>query len=193
MVRLAPNRIEVRDKLSQVYLNRGMTDEGLAELDELAELQRKNGRMKDAVRTLQRGAEIYFMMARMDKAYELYDRIVRIAPGDLDARQHLVNLHILAGRPKDAIEEQRTIAQICLQSGNSQDAIGALHQVIGLSPNDTRAYFTLADVLKSGGKFGEAYRLYKRIVKLEPNNEKAKTLLTQIKQKAIDAGQLDKE
>jgi tetratricopeptide (TPR) repeat protein len=191
MTRLAPNNIEVRDKLATVYLNRGMTDLGLSELDLLADLQKKVGKMKDAVRSLQRGAEIYFMMGRLDRAFELYDRIVRIAPGDIEARQHLVNLHILAGRMKDAIDEQRTIAQICLQNNNMQEAIGALHQVIGLSPDDTRAYFTLADVLKNVGKYGEAYRLYGQIIKREPDNDKAKALQSQIKQKAIEAGQLD--
>jgi len=193
MVRLAPSRIEVRDKLSQVYLNRGMIDDGLAEIDELAELQRKNGRMKDAVRSLQRGAEIYFMMGKQDKAYGLYDRIVRIAPGDIEARQQLVNLHILGMRLGDAIEEQRTIAQICLQSGNTNDAIGALHQLIGLAPEDTRAYFQLADVLKSVGEFGQAFKLYGRVVKLEPTNEKAKTLQGQMRQKAIEAGQIKED
>ncbi len=193
MVRLAPSRIEVRDKLSQVYLNRGMIEDGLAEIDELAELQRKNGRMKDAVRSLQKGAEIYFMMGKQDRAYELYDRIVRIAPGDIEARQQLVNLHILGMRLADAVEEQRTIAQICMQSGNTHEAIGALHQVIGLSPEDTRAYFQLAEVLRSVGEFGQAFKLYGRIVKLEPTNDKAKTLQSQVRQKAIEAGQLKED
>ncbi|NWJ48244.1 MAG: tetratricopeptide repeat protein [Chloroflexi bacterium] len=193
MERIAPNRIEVRDKLSQVYLQRGLTEQGLAELDELAELQRKNGRMKDAVRSLQKGAEVYMMMNNQQKAYDLYDRIVRIAPADIEARQQLVNIHILAGRIKDAIEEQRTIAQICLQNGNPQEAIGALHQVIALTPDDTRAYFTLADVLKNVNRFGEAYRLYGQILKREPENERAKNLQEQAKQKALETGQLGPE
>ncbi|MEI7555698.1 tetratricopeptide repeat protein [Candidatus Chlorohelix sp.] len=193
MERIAPNRIEVRDKLSQVYLQRGMTEQGMAELEELAELQRKNGRMKDAVRSLQKGAEVYMMMNNQQKAYDLYDRIVRIAPADIEARQQLVNIHILAGRLKDAIEEQRTIAQICLQNGNPQEAIGALHQVIALTPDDTRAYFTLADVLKNVNRFGEAYRLYGQILKREPTNERAKNLQEQAKQKAVEVGQLGQE
>lgn len=190
MVRLAPNKIEVHDKLSQVYLQRGLIPDGLQELDELAELQRKNGRLKDAVRTLQKAAEINWMMGQQTKSYDLYDRIVRISPGDVEARQQLVNLHIMAGRVKDAANEQRAIAQICLQNKQMQEAIAALHQVIMLAPEDTRAYFQLADVLTSAGEFGQAYKLYNRVLRLEPGNEKAQRLMGQVKQKGIESGQI---
>ena len=66
MSELAPNNIGVRDKLSEVYLKRGMIEDGLKELNELAELQRKNGRLKDAVRTLQKAAETYGMMGKLE-------------------------------------------------------------------------------------------------------------------------------
>ena len=171
-------------------MKRGLIDDGLQELNELSELQRKNGRLRDAVKTLQRAAETYWMMARQDKAYELYDRIVRISPGDVEARQQLVNLHIMAGRTKDAAEEQRTIAQICLQAHNTKEAIAALHQVIQLAPQDTRAYFALAQVLNDTGEYSQAYRLYGRVLRIDPDNTKAKNLQAQIKPKAVEAGQL---
>ena len=190
MVRLAPNNIPIRDKLSNIYLKRGLTEAGLQELDELSELQRKNGRLRDAVKTLQRAAETYWLMMRQDKAYELYDRIVRISPGDVEARQQLVNLHIMAGRIGDAVEEQRTIAQICLQTKGPKEAIGALHQVISLAPEDTRAYFALAQVLSDTGEYAQAYKLYGRVLKIAPDNSKAKNLQAQIKAKAVEVGQL---
>ncbi len=190
MVRLAPNNIPVRDKLSNIYMKRGLTEAGLQELDELSELQRKNGRLRDAVKTLQRAAETYWLMMRQDKAYELYDRIVRISPGDVEARQQLVNLHIMAGRIGDAVEEQRTIAQICLQTKGPKEAIGALHQVISLAPEDTRAYFALAQVLSDTGEYAQAYKLYGRVLKIAPDNSKAKNLQAQIKAKAVEVGQL---
>jgi tetratricopeptide (TPR) repeat protein len=193
MIRVAPNKIEVRDKLAQVYLNRGMTEEGLGELDELAELQYKSGRLKDAVRTLQRMAELYWIMQKNEKAYQLYDRIVRISPNDIEARQQLVNLHILAQRFEDAANEQRAIAEICLRTNQTQEAIAALHQVIQLALDDTRAYYQLASVLSGIGEYGQAYKLYTRILRLEPDNEKAKALQAQARQKAVQAGQLQEK
>ena len=190
MTDLAPNNIGVRDKLSEVYLKRGMIEAGLKELDELAELQRKNGRLKDAVRTLQKAAETYGMMGKLEAVYEIYDRIVRISPGDVEARQQLVNRHLMSGRLTEAIEEQRTIAQICLQANNTQGAIAALHQVIGLAPEDIKAYFQLAGVLSSTNEHFQAYRLYQRVLRLDPGNEKAKPLQDQAYKRASEAGQL---
>lgn len=193
MAKLAPNNMGVREKLSQVYLKRGHIDDGLKELDELAELQRKNGRLKDAVRTLQQAAETHFMMGKMEAAYNLYDRIVRISPGDVEARQQLVNRHLMSGRFADAVEEQRTIAQICLQQNNTEGAIAALHQVIGLARDDTRAYFQLATVLASTNEHFQSYRLYERILRLEPGNEKARNLMEQAQRRAVEAGQMKVE
>ncbi len=190
MVQLAPSRIEVHEKLSQVYLQRGLIPDGLKELDELARLQHKIGRVKDAVRSLQKAAEINWMMGQQSKSYELYGRIVQMSPGDIEARQQLVNLHIMSGRVKDATDEQRAIAQICLQSNQTQEAIAALHQVIMLAPEDTRAYFQLATVLTGVGEYGQAYKLYNRVLRLEPENEKALRLRTQVEQKGIEAGQI---
>jgi len=99
----------------------------------------------------------------------------------------------MAGRVKEAVEEQRMIAQICLQSDNTQEAIAALHQVIGLAPEDTRAYFQLASVLSSINEYGQAYRLYQRILRLEPDNQKARSLLEQAQKKAVETGQVKAE
>ena len=190
MARIAPTNPGVRDKMAKVLLDRGSIAEGLAELDTLADIQQKVGKPKDAVRTLQRAAELYWMMNQADKAFVLYDKIVRIAPSDVEARQQLVNLHILARRMADAVEEQRTIAQICLQANRTQEAIASLHQVIALAPEDTRAYFQLASLLASTKEYQQAYRIYSRLLKKDPFNVKVKALETQMYEKALAAGQI---
>jgi Tfp pilus assembly protein PilF len=96
----------------------------------------------------------------------------------------------MSGRIKEAIEEQRTIAQICLQSNNNQEAIAALHQVIGLAPEDTKAYFQLATVLSTVNEHHQAYRLYQRVIRMEPDNEKAKVMMEQTYKRAVEAGQI---
>ncbi len=189
MVELAPNNIGVRDKLSAEYLKHAMIDEGLQELDELAELQRKNGRLKDAVRNLQQAAETNRTAGRLDAAYELYERIVRISPGDINARQQLVEWHQSANRLDEAVAEQRTIAQICLQANNTEEALAALREVISMAPADNKAYFQLAGILSSTGEFAEAYQLYEQLLNMEPGNEKARNLMEQAQRKAVEAGQ----
>ncbi|HMA34228.1 MAG TPA: tetratricopeptide repeat protein, partial [Chloroflexia bacterium] len=168
MAKLAPNNITVRQKLADTYLKIGYIDLGLAELEVLAELQRKAGMVKDAVKTYQRGADIYWQMGHLQEAFTIYDRVVHMAPGDVDARQQLIHLYITTGRLADATREQKRIAEIYLQQKRSKDAIAALHELIALAPNDTESYYALAEVLAEQNEFGQAARLYGRLRRLEP-------------------------
>ncbi|MGC8960468.1 MAG: tetratricopeptide repeat protein [Chloroflexia bacterium] len=170
MARLAPNNIAVRKYLSRLYIRRGFVDQGLEELETVTGLQQKRGLIEEAVASLQEMADIYWTMGRHDRAYQVYDRIVHLAPNDVAARQQLVNLHILAGRLADALEEQRNIARIALQRKDAETSIAALHQVLALDPQDRWALRELADLLASRGEHGQALRLYRRLARLEPNN-----------------------
>jgi tetratricopeptide (TPR) repeat protein len=168
MAKLAPNNITVRQKLADTYLKIGYIDLGLAELEVLAELQRKAGMVRESVKTYQRGADIYWQMGQMKEAFTIYDRVVRMAPGDVEARQQLIHLYITAGRLGDATREQKRIAEIYLQQKRSKDAIAALHELIALAPSDTESYYALAEVLAEQQEYGQAARLYGRLRRLEP-------------------------
>jgi tetratricopeptide (TPR) repeat protein len=171
MSKLARNNITVRQKLADTYLKIGYIDLGLAELELLAELQRKAGMVKDAVRTYQRGADIYWQMGQLREAFAIYERILHMAPGDVDARQQLIHLYIATGKMPEATREQKRIAEIYLQQKRSKDAIAALHELIALAPNDTESYYALAEVLAEQHEFGQAARLYGRLRRLEPTKD----------------------
>jgi tetratricopeptide (TPR) repeat protein len=171
MTRLAPNNLTVHERLGHLYIRRGYIDQGLEELEILADLQQKKGLIEEALRSLQQMAEIYWTLGRHDRSYQVYDRIAQLAPDDVAARQQLVNLHILAGRLADALEEQRSIAKIALRQRQSETIVAALHQVLALNPEDCWALRELADFLSSIGEHGQAVRLYRRLVRLEPENE----------------------
>jgi tetratricopeptide (TPR) repeat protein len=179
MARLAPSNPAVHKRLSHLYIRRGYIDKGLEELDRLSELQQKRGMIEEAVQSLQQSAEIYWTMGQHDRAYQVYDRIARLAPDDISARQQLVNLHILAGRLADALEEQRNIARIALRHKDTETAIAALHQVLALSAADRWGLRQLGDLLAAVGEHGQAARLYRRLVKLEPDDAEVASLLAE--------------
>ncbi len=170
MSQLAPNNLVVRERLGRLYIRRGYIAQGLSELEALADLQHKRGLTEAAVQNLQYMAEILWTMGQHDRAYQIYDRIVQLAPEDVAARQQLINLHILAGRIADALEEQRTIARITLKRKRWEDAVAALHQVLALDPKDRWALRELAALLASMDEHAQAVRLYRRLAKLEPGN-----------------------
>jgi tetratricopeptide (TPR) repeat protein len=180
MARLAPNNVAVRRKLSDMYLKLGMTEYGLRELNMLAELQLKAGLLKDAMRTYQKAADLHYTLGQHDKAIGIYERIVRIAPRDIEARQHLLNMYVQSGKVKEAIEGERSLADVFIQEGRTEEAIAALHQLLALAPEDVPAHHLLAKQLTAMGEYGQAARLYGRLLRLEPNNDRLPILQSEM-------------
>jgi len=187
MARLAPNNVAVRRKLSDLYLKLGMTEYGLQELNTLAELQLKAGLLKDAMKTYQKAADLYYTMGQHDKAISIYERIVRIAPRDLSARDQLINMYIMAGMIKEAIASERSLADLFTQEGRTEEAIAALHQLLALSPEDVDGHYLLAKQLTSIGEYGQAARLYGRLLRLDPDNDRLPSLQQEMQHMADEA------
>jgi tetratricopeptide (TPR) repeat protein len=184
MAKLAPNNVPVRRKLSDLYLKLGMTDHGLTELNTLAELQLKAGLLKDAMRSYQKAADLYYTLGQHDKAITIYEKIVRIAPRDLNARDQLINMYIQSGMIKEAIASERSLADLFIQEGRTEDAIAALHQLIALSPDDLDGIYQLAKQLTAIGEYGQASRLYGRLARLQPDNDQYPMLQSELQRMA---------
>ncbi len=164
--KLGPNSIPLGNRLARLYIRRGILDKGIEGLTRVAEQQRKAGQLKDAVASLQQIAEIHWTLGRQDEARVIYDKIVQIAPNDIDARQWLALMHTLASRMAEAIAEKKQIVRIFLQQRDFDNAIAELHQIIGLDRNDTEAYFQLGDVLMRREEYDQAFRIYGRLQKM---------------------------
>ncbi len=165
-VRLAPNHIGMSNRLARMQLRRGYLDQGLAGLVRVSELQKRAGQLKDAVASLQEVAQTYWMLSDHERAREMYDRIVQIAPNDIDARQWLALMHTLARRTKEAISEKKQIARIFAQQRDYDNAIAELHQIIALDQQDMEAYFMLYDMLMRREEYGQAGQLCRRMLKM---------------------------
>jgi tetratricopeptide (TPR) repeat protein len=53
-----------------------------------------------------------------------------------------------------------------------------LHQVIGLTPDDTTAYYQLADLLASMGEYRQAEKVYRRLVLMNADDAIAQAKAT---------------
>jgi tetratricopeptide (TPR) repeat protein len=166
-LKLAPNSIPLGSRLARMQLRRGYLNEGIEGLVRTAEMQRKAGQLKDAVASLQEAAQVYWMLSDHEKARDLYDRIVHIAPNDIEARQWLALMYTLAGRTLDAVLEKKQIARIFLQQRDYEGAIAELHQIIGLNQNDQEAFYMLGDMLMRREEYNQAVRIYSRLLSME--------------------------
>jgi tetratricopeptide (TPR) repeat protein len=165
-MQIGPNNIALGSRLAKLLLRRGYLDKGVDGLIRVAEQQRKAGQIKDAVASLQQAAEVHWTLGQQDKARVLYDKIVQIAPNDIDARQWLAFMYTLAGRSADAISEKKQIVRIFLQQRDLDNAIAEMHQIYGLNQNDTDNLYQLGDALMRRNEYEQAVRIYGRLAKM---------------------------
>lgn len=164
--KLAPGNIAIGGRLARLYIRRGYPDRGVEGLLRVAELQRKEGQIKDAVANLQQAGEIRWMQNQHQETLAIYDRIVAIAPQDVEARQWRAIMYTLVSRTDEAIAEKKQIANILAQRKDYDNAIAELHQIIGLNTNDTDAYYMLGDMLMRRGEYTQALNLYNRMARM---------------------------
>jgi tetratricopeptide (TPR) repeat protein len=147
-LRLAPNHIALSGRLARMQLRRGLLDRGVEGL-------------------VQEAAQVHWMLSDHEKAGQMYDRIVQIAPNDVDARQWLALMYTLTARKGDAIKEKKQIARIFAQQREYDSAIAELHQIIGLDQSDMEAYYLLGDMLMRREEYSQAVQLYNRMLKMD--------------------------
>lgn len=170
---ISPSNIPLVSRLAKMCIRRGYLDKGVDGLIRAADLQRKAGQLKDAVASLQQAAEVHWTLGQQDKARVVYDKIVQIAPNDIDARQWLAFMYTLAGRTGDAINEKKQIVRLLIHMRDLDNAIAEMHQIYGLDQNDTENLYQLGDALMRRSEFEQAVRIYGRLAKM-PNVETAR-------------------
>jgi tetratricopeptide (TPR) repeat protein len=178
MSQLAPNNIKVKSRLIDAYLQRGFVAEARAELIQRADLEERSGLIKDAVASLQRAADLSWTMGLADETFAVYHRMIALMPDDVGNRHTLVNLYLQMGRLDEAAEHQRAVVDIAMKQDSKHEAIAALHQVIGLTPDDASAYYQLGDLLTSIGEYHQAERVYRRLVLMNPSDPIAQAKAT---------------
>ena len=178
MSQLAPTNIKVKSRLVDAYLQRGFVAEARAELVQRADLEERAGKTADAIVSLQRAADLSWTLGFPQESFNLYDRILALDAEDVGNRSALVNLYLQVGRLSEAAEHQRVVVDIALRNGRKHEAIAALHQVIGLTPDDMTAYYQLGEALSTMGEYHQAEKVYRRIVLMNPDDAVAQAKAT---------------
>jgi tetratricopeptide (TPR) repeat protein len=170
MSQLAPSNIKVKTRLVDAYLQRGFVAEARAELIQRADLEERASLIKDAIVSLQRASDLSWNLGHQQDAFALYDRMLALDPEDVGNRSALVNLYLQVGRLSEAAEHQRAVVDLAIKNGRKHEAVAALHQVIGLTPDDLTAYYQLGEALSSMGEYQQAEKVYRRIVLMDPDD-----------------------
>src|SRR5206468_12182022 len=84
MVRMAPEDPRAHDDRADIYVNRGLLEEGIAELRLLANICLRRNQLEEAARALQRIGNIYAEMGNTEEALINLRRAVELVPDSLE-------------------------------------------------------------------------------------------------------------
>ncbi len=180
MVQLAPQDSRAHAALGDIYISRGLLDEGIAELRLLADIYLRNDDLDNAGDTLRRIADIYAEIDNIDDAFMNYRRAVEMRPGDMDLLREVVSFCFQHGRTKEAVRYQETIARHYFDTHQVKESVAALQQLIALDRNNFDAYDMLGQTYQSVGEYEQASRVYKNLAKANPGNTVAKERLAEL-------------
>jgi tetratricopeptide (TPR) repeat protein len=165
-----PNNAEMKLKLIEGYVQRGIPEEAVRELRLLGDLYLSRERHADAATAYVRGAEIASTTGSFRRAMDLFDRAVAADPDNVGVRHAAVAFYIMNGAVDKATQQLREVVRVALQNNDPDEAVAALHQIIGLAPSDASAYHRLGEVLTSMGEYAQAERVYRRLAAFTPDD-----------------------
>jgi tetratricopeptide (TPR) repeat protein len=174
MSQLAPNNVGVKTKLIDAYLERGFVEQAQRELELRAQLLAGSGKIAGALASLQKAAGICWTLGRREEAFALCERMIALQPTNADSRHYLITLYLQAGLIDRAVGQTWELAAMHSAAGNHRDAIAALHQIIGLAPDDAQAYHKLGEALAAIGEYAQAEKVYDRLARQAPDDAVAR-------------------
>nr|BBH89511.1 hypothetical protein KTC_42620 [Thermosporothrix sp. COM3] len=182
MVRLAPQDPRAHEELAEIYINRGLLEEGIAELRLLADIYLRRNRSSDAALVLQRIASIYDEMGDNDEALANYCRAAELDPTSMDLMREVVGFCYRVGRSHEAARYQEAIARHYYETHQVKEAVAALQQLITIDRTNYDAYDMLGQTYQSVGEYEQASRVYRNLAKVNPGSTVARERLATLQE-----------
>ncbi len=157
IVRLDPDYLDSIRKLAQLYKDQGFTSEARSELARLAAALIKQGKTEDAI--------------------QVYRKLLKLSPDDMDSRTILANLLIKTGEIDLAMEEFNLVAEFLIRKKRLTDARQILTEARKLKGDYPRTLTNLIELFKLEDNRKEALDLVKNLLSKDKDNVKALYLL----------------
>jgi tetratricopeptide (TPR) repeat protein len=177
MVRLAPQDPRAHEQLGDIYINRGMIDEGITELRLLADIYLRRNQLEQASEALRRIGNVYAETGSPEEAFMNLRRAVELDPTNMDLLREVVGYCYQLERPEEANIYQEKIARYYFDTHQVKEAVAALQQLIALDRNNFEAYDMLGQTYQSVGEYEQASRVYKNLGKVNPGSSVARERL----------------
>ena len=195
MVRLAPQDPRAHDELADIYVNRGLLDEGIAELRLLADIYLRRNELENASTTIQRVGNIYAEMGNNEEALISLRRAAELNPELMDLLREVVGFCLQLARQLErqnereadryqaiGAEYQFTIARHYFETQQVKEAVAALQQLITIDRLNYDAYDMLGQTYQSVGEYEQASRVYKNLARVNSSSPIARERLAALQE-----------
>jgi tetratricopeptide (TPR) repeat protein len=177
MVRLDPQDPRAHDELADIYIHRGLLDEGIAELRLLADIYIRRNQMEQAGAVVQRMGNIYAEMGDNDEALAALCRAAELNPESMELLREVVGFCMQMRRDQQAAKYQTIIARHYFETHQVKESVAALQQLIAIDRNSLEAYDMLGQTYQSVGEYEQASRVYRNLAKVHPGSPIARERL----------------
>ena len=182
MIRLDPQDPRAHAELGDIYVVRGLLEEGISELSLLVDIYLRRNQFDEAGDTLRRIGDIYAETGDSEKAFMNLRRAVELKPNDMNLLREVVGYCYQIGRSQDATQYQSIIARHYFETNQVKESVAALQQLIALDRTNYEAYDMLGQTYQSVGEYEQASRVYKNLAKANPSGTVAKERLAMLQE-----------
>ncbi len=182
MVRLDHQDPRAHTALADIYVGRGLLEEGIGELRLLADIYLRKNQLDLAGDTLRRIGDIYVEMGNVEDAFMNLRRAVELRPNDMDLLREVVGYCWQIGRAREATQYQSIIARHYFETNQVKESVAALQQLIALDRTNYEAYDMLGQTYQSVGEYEQASRVYKNLARANPSGSVAKERLAMLQE-----------
>jgi tetratricopeptide (TPR) repeat protein len=110
----------------------------------------------------------------------IYEKIIKLDPGDLDTRKALSVLYKENGYPDAALEQLNAIADVRAERGQFDAAVEILHEALAFRPGDVKTLVNLVEVHKRGDRTDLAIGVLEKELEATPDNVQLLNILGNI-------------
>lgn len=182
MVRMAPQEPAAHEELADIYIKRGLLDEGIAELRLLSDIYLRRNQLEEAGLVIQRIGNTYAEMGDDEEALISLRRAAELMPENLDLLREVVGFCLRLGRTEEAARYQGTIARYYFETHQVKEAVAALQQLITIDRGNYEAYDMLGQTYQSVGEYEQASRVYRNLAKVNPGSSIARERLATLQE-----------
>ena len=182
MVRMEPQDPRAHDQLADIYINRGMLEEAIAELRLLADIYQRRNQDEKTGESYHRIGTIYAEAGNIEDALTNLRHAAELLPDSLELLREIVGICLQLGQSEEAAEYQVIIARHYFDTHQVKESVAALQQLITIDRGNFEAYDLLGQTYQSVGEYEQASRVYRNLAKVHPDNPIARERLATLQE-----------